>query len=144
MPVHQFRHTKSLSQLSKLPGKRTLPAANPARWDETGCEVLLTADYQRGFEQFVKSFDCVVIRGVDAANGSLVSEVTQSVQPGGEGLVISRTGGPLPSCLLGQQGQGICIADEPRTRKRPSFSNCAVQLAPRPKSRFKIIGTAAY
>jgi hypothetical protein len=43
---------------------------------------LLTADYQRAFEQFVKSFDRVVTHGVDAAKRSLVSEVTQSVQPG--------------------------------------------------------------
>jgi hypothetical protein len=40
--------------LSKLPGKRTLPVANSARWDETGCEVLLTADYQRDVDEFVK------------------------------------------------------------------------------------------
>jgi hypothetical protein len=102
LPVHQIRHTPSLSQISKLPEKRTLRAANRARWDETDCGSLLTVDYQRTIDQFVKSFDRLVALHVNAAKGSLVSKVTQRVQPGDEGLAVGLASGLLPSGLLGQ------------------------------------------
>jgi hypothetical protein len=61
---------------------------------------LLTLDYERTIDQLVKSFDHLVAVGVDAAKGSLVSEVAQCAQPGDEDLPVGLAGGPLPGGLL--------------------------------------------
>jgi hypothetical protein len=105
-----------------------LPSVKRARRDETGCGVLLTLDYERTIDQLVKSFDHLVAVGVDAAKGSLVSQVAQCAQPGDEDLAVGLAGGPLPGGLLGQQGPGVDVADELVSGNSPASATAQSSL----------------